>query len=80
MFLEIVTPDKKIFSGEARMAQLPGSSGSFEIMNNHAPLISTLNKGKVRVILEDGKEYSFEIAGGVIESADNKIIILAETV
>lgn len=79
MFIEIVTPDKKIFSGEVKLAQLPGSGGSFEIMNHHAPIISTLNKGKVRVVLEDGKEHSFEIEGGVIESAENKIIILAET-
>ncbi|MCF8372868.1 MAG: ATP synthase F1 subunit epsilon [Bacteroidales bacterium] len=79
MFVEIVTPDKKIFSGEATLAQLPGSNGSFEIMNNHAPIISTLNRGKVRIIAADGKEYSFDIAGGVIESAENKIIILAET-
>ena len=80
MFLEIVTPDKKIFSGEAKLAQLPGSSGSFEIMNNHAPIISTLSRGKVRVVSDEDKEYTFDIEGGVIESGENKIIILAETV
>lgn len=69
-----------IFSGEANLAQLPGSTGSFEIMNNHAPIISTLGKGKVRVVAADGKEHSFEIESGVVESAENKIIILAETV
>ena len=79
MFLEIVTPDKKIFSGETKLAQLPGSNGSFEIMNNHAPIISTLNKGKIRLISVEDKEFSFDIEGGVIESAENKIIILAET-
>ncbi|MEA3445006.1 MAG: ATP synthase F1 subunit epsilon [Bacteroidota bacterium] len=80
MFLEIVTPDKKIFSGEVKLAQLPGSHGSFEILNNHAPIVSSLNKGKVRIIDSEDKEFSFDIGGGVIESADNKVIILAETV
>ncbi len=79
MFLEIVTPENKLFSGEIKLAQLPGSFGSFEIMNNHAPIISSLKKGRVRLINNEDQEYSFDIEGGVIESTNNKIIILAET-
>ncbi len=80
MFIEVITPDKKLFEGAVKVAQLPGSNGSFEILNNHAPIVSTLAKGKLRLVAEDNHEHVFEIGGGVIESADNKIIILAETV
>jgi len=80
MFLEIITPDKKIFSGEVKLVLVPGSKGAFEILNNHAPIISTLGKGKVKVIDMLGKEEIFEIDGGVVENKGNKIIILAESV
>jgi len=78
MFLEIVTPDQKIFSGEVRLVKVPGSSGSFEVLKNHAPIISTLQKGIVKVIDFDDKEHLFEIDKGVIEVNKNKIILLAE--
>ena len=47
MFLEIITPDKNIFEGEVKLVQVPGSKGTFEILKNHAPIISTLEKGKI---------------------------------
>lgn len=78
MFLEIITPDKKLYSGEVKQVNLPGSEGSFEILTNHAPIISTLTKGMVKLIDIDGKNKSFDIGGGVIEQSENKIIILAE--
>ena len=80
MYLEIISPDKKIFSGNISLAQLPGSTGSFEIMENHAPIVSTLSRGKVRIITENGKSETFEIGGGIIESNSNKLIILAEEI
>jgi F-type H+-transporting ATPase subunit epsilon len=80
MFLEIITPDKKIFKGEVKLVQLPGTKGGFEILKNHAPIISTLEKGTLKVIEENGKEHLFEIDGGVIENKANKIIVLAESV
>jgi len=80
MYLEIISPDKKIFSGDVSLVQLPGSTGSFEVMENHAPIISSLTNGKVRVIIEDGKEQLFDIGGGVIESNNNKLIILVEEI
>lgn len=77
MDLEIITPDTTIYKGEAELIKLPGIDGSFEILNNHAPLISALTQGKVK-IKKNGKEEFFEIKGGVIEVLKNKVLILAE--
>ncbi|MFK5855631.1 MAG: ATP synthase F1 subunit epsilon [Bacteroidota bacterium] len=77
MNLEIITPDTTIFKGEAELVQLPGIDGSFEILNNHAPLISALKQGKIK-IKRNGKEEFFDVNGGVIEVLDNKVLILAE--
>ncbi len=77
MNLEIITPDKTIFKGEADLVQLPGIDGSFEVLNNHAPMISALKQGKIKV--GKGKsETFFDINGGVIEVLNNKVLVLAE--
>jgi len=78
MFLEIITPDKKIFSGEVSLVQLPGTNGSFEILKDHAPTISTLTKGKIKIIDKEKKTEFIEINSGVVEVLKNKIIVLAE--
>ena len=78
MNLEIITPEKAIFKGEASSVKLPGTTGEFEILNNHAPIISTLTKGNVRVITNQNKTEIFAINSGVIELQKNKIIVLAE--
>ena len=78
MFIEIITPDKKVFSGEVSLVQLPGTNGSFEILNNHAPIISTLAKGKIKIVDAEKKTQYFEIKSGVVEVLKNKIIVLAE--
>jgi F-type H+-transporting ATPase subunit epsilon len=79
MTLEILTPDKSVFQGEVTSVTVPGAAGSFEVLNNHAPIISTLEDGKV--IVRNGKtEESFFIRGGVVEVHDNKIMVLAEGV
>lgn len=80
MKVEIVTPDSIIFTGEnVELVQLPGIDGSFEVLNNHAPLISVLRKGSVKIINKGEKnENFFEIKGGVIEVLNNKVLILAE--
>ena len=80
MLLEIISPDKKLYSGEADLIQVPGSKGSFEILKNHAPIISTLEKGQIKIIAPDGNLTKFDIDGGVIEAKNNKIIVLAENV
>lgn len=79
MYLEIITPDKKIFEGEINLIQLPGSKGSFTMLKNHAPIISTLEKGTITVKDISGKEYLFNITGGVVENVSNKIIVLVES-
>ena len=76
MYLEIVTPDNKLFAGEVELIRLPGSKGSFEILTNHAPIISTLEKGEIKVIDKEKKKHMFDIEHGVVECVDNKVIIL----
>lgn len=79
MFLEIITPDKKVFSGEVTSVQVPGTGGQFQILNNHAPIISTLANGKVKIKTASGTQ-SFDVKGGVVEVLKNKIVVLAESV
>jgi len=78
MTLEILTPDKKVFEGEATSVTLPGTLGFFEILNNHAPIISTLNDGKLTIRSSGAKEDVFLIKGGVVEALNNKVTVLAE--
>ena len=80
MYLEIITPDKKVFEGEVKLVQLPGSKGGFEILTNHAPIISTLGKGTIKVTDGNDKEHLFEVTGGVIENKSNKIVVLVESI
>ena len=79
MYLEIITPDKKVFEGEVKLIQLPGSKGAFEMLNNHAPIISTLEKGTIKIQDMNNNEKLFEVDGGVIENKANKIIVLVES-
>lgn len=78
MNIEITTPDKTLFEGTAILVQLPGIDGSFEILNNHAPLISVLGKGKIKLKINKDQTEFFEVDGGVVEVLKNKILILAE--
>lgn len=78
MQLEIITPEQTLFSGEVSLVQLPGIEGSFEILNNHAPLISVLAAGKVKIQETRKQLQYFEIKGGVVEVLHNKILVLAE--
>ncbi len=79
MYLEIITPDKKVFEGEVTAVTVPGSKGTFQMLNNHAPIISTLINGKVKIKTSGKGEESFEVKGGVVEMLNNKVIILAES-
>jgi F-type H+-transporting ATPase subunit epsilon len=78
MHLEIITPEKSIFNGEVDLIQVPGTKGSFEILRNHAPIVSTLDAGQIKIENPDGDTQFFEIHGGVIEAKSNNIIVLAE--
>jgi F-type H+-transporting ATPase subunit epsilon len=79
MRIEIVTPDKKIFDGEIKSVRVPGKKGSFQVLKDHAPIVSTLESGPVIMVDMDGKETIIEIQGGVIEVKANKIILLADS-
>ena len=79
MLLEIIAPDHQLYSGEVDLVQVPGSKGSFQILRNHAPIISTLDPGQIRIVDQKGTTTLFEVDGGVIEAKNNKIIVLAET-
>ena len=78
MTVSIISPDAEIFSGEAKYVGIPGIDGSLGILNNHAPLITTLSEGEVLVRTENGNEEKFKVKGGVLEVLNNKVIILAE--
>jgi len=80
MTLEILTPDKKVFEGEVTAVTVPGTLGSFQILRDHAPIISTLEDGPVIVKTKAKDEEIFTITGGVVEVLKNKIIVLAEGV
>ena len=80
MQLEILTPQQKVFSGEAKLIKVPGSKGSFEIMKNHAPIISTLTDGKLKVETESGETLHYKTSGGVVEVKKNHVVILLETI
>ena len=78
MLLEIITPEEKIFEGEVNSVQFPGSDGKFEVLNSHAPIISSLVKGEIRVIDSNNNSSNYPINGGVIEMQNNKIVVLAD--
>ena len=89
MFLEIVSPEKTLFTGDVTSVHVPGSEGSFQILNNHAPVVSTLKKGSItlkgsfvenqeNLNIHSNSEASLDIQSGVIEMKKNKLIILVD--
>jgi len=78
MKIEIVTPENDLYSGEIKSVLFPGMLGSFGVLNNHSPLISTLKEGSIELVESDNERKSFDIKGGVVEVLNNKIIVLAE--
>ncbi len=78
MQLEIITPDKRVFEGEVSVVTFPGSDGSFQILNNHAPLVSLLKDGIVEYRTGDKETAKVAITGGVVEVLKNKVIVLAD--
>jgi len=78
MTLEIITPEKEMYNGTVTSVKVPGSSGEFEILNNHASIVSSLINGNIRVINDKQEELNFNIKSGIIEMQKNKIVILAE--
>lgn len=79
MTLEILTPERKLFSGEVYGVQMPGISGSFEVLDKHAPLVSALKAGRVKVLRDKNNHTaSYDIQGGFVEVLNNKVTVLVE--
>lgn len=79
MKIEIITPELKIYEGDIKSVRVPGKKGSFQVLKDHAPIISTLDPGMVIMIDQTDKEILYEITGGVIEVKSNRIVLLAES-
>ncbi len=78
MTLEILTPEKKIFSGDVYGVQLPGIDGMFEVLEKHAPLISALKAGKLKILKDKTATSSYEIQSGFVEVLNNVTSVLVE--
>jgi F-type H+-transporting ATPase subunit epsilon len=80
LHLEIVSPEKKVFEGDVTAVTAPGVLGEFQVLYNHAPLVSTLEKGRIKIIFENESEKLYNTSGGLLEVRNNKVSILAESV
>ena len=78
MTLEILTPEKKIFSGEVYGVQLPGITGVFEVLEKHAPIVSALKAGKLKILKDKNASLQYTIQGGFVEVINNKTTVLVE--
>lgn len=78
MKVNIISPEKTLYESEATLLQLPGIDGSFELLVNHAPIISVLKKGVIRLVDKENKELKFEINSGIVECFNNNIKILVQ--
>ena len=77
MTLEIISPEKTVYSGEAELVTLPGSLGSFTILDRHAPIISALTKGMLTYSI-DGVKTEVKVNGGFVEAKDNNVSVCIE--
>jgi len=78
MNLEILTPSGKTYSGDVIGVQLPGIGGSFEVLDNHAPLVSALKPGQLKILVEQNRNELFSIQSGFVEVLNNKVTVLVE--
>ena len=78
MILEILTPERKIFSGDVYGVQLPGIDGSFEVLDKHAPIVSALKAGKLKILKDKSATLHFAIQGGFVEVFKNRATVLVE--
>lgn len=80
MNLIVLSPDKEIFSGAVKSVQVPGEGGSFQMLENHAPIVSSLSKGVVNVVKANGEKMSFKVDGGFVEMLNNEVSLLVSGV
>ncbi len=79
MNLTILSPEKEIFSGAVKSVKVPGSAGQFEMLENHAAIVSSLAKGEVRVIKDNGEKVTFQVEGGFVEVLNNEVSLLVSS-
>ena len=79
MNLQILTPEKRLFSDDVYGVQLPGIEGSFEVLDKHAPMVSALGKGTLKVLKDKSVTVSFTISGGFVEILNNRATVLVES-
>ncbi len=80
MNVTVLSPDKEIFKGEAESVKVPGTSGQFEVLENHAPIVSALSQGTVKISKPDGSDLTFSIRKGFIEVLYNEVALLVQGV
>ena len=80
MTITVLTPDKEIFNGDITSVKVPGTGGEFQVLKNHAALVSSLSKGKVTIQKTDGSKMSFDIEKGFIEVLKNDVSLLVQGV
>jgi F-type H+-transporting ATPase subunit epsilon len=78
MTLEILTPEKEIFSGDVYGVQLPGISGSFEVLDKHASMVSALKAGSLKILVDKTSTTLYNIKSGFVEVLNNKTVVLVE--
>ena len=78
MKIKITKPNSILFEGDVKLVQLPGTGGKFEILENHAPIISTLEVGDIRIVLSDNTEQIFSVRGGVVKGQQNDFMLLVQ--
>ncbi len=79
IYIEVITPSKQAYSGNAMSITVPGSAGNFQVLHNHAPLLSSFEIGKVKIVEQDGNILLFSTGGGTVEVLKNNILLLAES-
>jgi len=79
MLLVALTPEKELFNDQISSVKVPGTTGQFEILNGHAPIVAALGEGEVRIIGEDGERTSFQIKEGFIEVINNEVSLLIQS-
>ena len=76
MKLIILTPEKEVYSGSVKSVKVPGTSGQFEVLEGHAPIVSSLSEGEIRIIEDSGSKLTYNIERGFVEVINNEVSLL----
>ena len=76
MNVVILSPEREIYSGSAKSVKVPGALGSFEMLENHAPIVSALSAGEIRILQSNGEKMTLKVEGGFVEMLNNEVSLL----